>query len=551
MGARRDDITSSQRAQIAIAVLSPQRPWGSITKWASEYEVSRQTVYEIAAAGAQILEQGLEPGQHGPQQQEKVIRVDRNRLVRGSVVLTKRGVSQRGIEECLAELLDSRVSPAWINQELSKVEQAAARVNAQWQPEVGETLSGDEIYSNGQPNLLLVGNESLYIYALSRQDKCDGETWGCLLLDGPDSPLFASDGGKGLAAGVALAGIALHQLDWDHLLRPLWGQAKRLERAAYAALKEVEKRARKFDQAHTSKRLAQHLDKWEQLSVEAEKKMQRYDAFYPLARQVDEEFALIDLETGTLRDVSVGVERLRHLGKQLQTWKGRIYKNLSDHVANWATGLFSYQPLLAQALAPLSARWGQAAIQALSRLWQIEADEKRHSQPLIERHSRQNLWEASLDQALALLGEEQLWPAWHALSVLLDRSWRGSMLAECVNSLLRPLLDARKHTDQGCLELSRFLHNVHFFARGKRANHSPAQLVGLDVPDDPLTLLGLAPKTTPLLEPASQQVSFVDQAFVTTCTRLPLPLEEPPAVCLPLPFDVDLDVAHHLLVESL
>jgi hypothetical protein len=63
-----------------------------------------------------------------------------------------------------------------------------------------------------------------------------------------------------------------------------------------------------------------------------------------------------------------------------------------------------------------------------------------------------------------------------------------------VNSLLRPVLDARKHTDQGCLELFRFLHNVHTFERGKRAGYSPAQLVGLDVPGDPLTLLGLAPK---------------------------------------------------------
>jgi hypothetical protein len=67
------------------------------------------------------------------------------------------------------------------------------------------------------------------------------------------------------------------------------------------------------------------------------------------------------------------------------------------------------------------------------------------------------------------------------------------MLAECVNSLLHPVLDGRKHTDQGCLELFRFLHNVRPFERGKRAHHSPAQLVGLDVPDDPLTLLGLAP----------------------------------------------------------
>ena len=115
---------------------------------------------------------------------------------------------------------------------------------------------------------------------------------------------------------------------------------------------------------------------------------------------------------------------------------------------------------------------------------------------LPEQQARQILWEENLDEALALLGLPRLWEAWEALSQILGRSWRGSMLAECVNSLLRPVLDARKHTDQGCLELFRFLHNVHPFERGKRAGHSPAQLVGLDVPDDALTLLGLAPKAS-------------------------------------------------------
>jgi len=106
---------------------------------------------------------------------------------------------------------------------------------------------------------------------------------------------------------------------------------------------------------------------------------------------------------------------------------------------------------------------GSTAIQALSQIWQIEADEKRHPLPLVEGRARQVLWEESLDEAVSLLEEEQLWNAWHALSEVLGRSWRGSMLAECVNSLLRPVLDGRKHTDQGCLELFRFLHNMRPF----------------------------------------------------------------------------------------
>ena len=68
------------------------------------------------------------------------------------------------------------------------------------------------------------------------------------------------------------------------------------------------------------------------------------------------------------------------------------------------------------------------------------------------------------------------------------------MLAECVNSRLRRQLNQRKQTDQGTLDLFRFFHNVRPLQRGKRAGQSPAQLVGLSIPKDPLTLLGLHPK---------------------------------------------------------
>jgi hypothetical protein len=185
---------------------------------------------------------------------------------------------------------------------------------------------------------------------------------------------------------------------------------------------------------------------------------------------------------------------LHALADQLQAWPGRIYSKLKTNLKNWAPLLFSYQPLLSQALQPLQHLYGQEAIAALSRMWQIETDLKRRSFSFDQQQLRHTLWADSFDQALALLGEPHLWTAWDQLCHLLARSWRGSMLAECVNSLLRPILAARKHTDQGCLELFRFFHNVRPFLRGKRAGFSPAQLVGLDLPDDPLLLLGLDPK---------------------------------------------------------
>jgi len=134
-----------------------------------------------------------------------------------------------------------------------------------------------------------------------------------------------------------------------------------------------------------------------------------------------------------------------------------------------------------------------SGVQALTRLWQCEADARRHARSIVEQQRLNQVWGACLDNACATLGD-QLWSAWNEVAALLGNVWRGSSLAECINSKLRPVLDRRDQTDQGYLELFQFLHNTRVFACGKRAGHSPAQLVNLDVPNDPLTLLGLAPK---------------------------------------------------------
>ena len=91
MPTRRDDITSDQRAQIAIAMLAPGRVQGTVKQLSQSYVVSRQTVYNIAAKGEEVLRQGMQPGPHGPHWEEKTITVNANRLRRGSVVLTEVG----------------------------------------------------------------------------------------------------------------------------------------------------------------------------------------------------------------------------------------------------------------------------------------------------------------------------------------------------------------------------------------------------------------------------------------------------------------------------
>lgn len=495
MGNRKDHITGAERAQIAQACWAAgKKRDGTRQRLAQEYQMTRQSVHNIERKAREVLPAALEPGRHGPTPWSQTVEVTRDHLIRSVLALYRSAVSERDMSECLEQTLFVRPSLGWVSARLSELAAQATRVNAQWAPAIGEGQAGDEIYSQGQPNLLVVGNDSLYLYALTRQPQRDGDTWGCVLLDTPDTPHFSRDGGTGLHAGATLAEKP-EQLDWWHTLRDLWRIDASRERRAYAALTTVVEREVLFAQAHTEKRLAQHLAQWEKLNQQAEQAMAACDAFHPLARQVDELFAMFDVSTGQLRDAHETADRLRALGQQIQALGGRQCEVLGTTLQGQAETLCAYLPRLTQALASLQARWGAATIAALCRLWQVEEWERRRPQGLAEQQTLNTLWNDSLEEAAAQL-EENLFAAWDELVAILSINWRSSSAAECVNSLLRPHFDAHRYTDQKMLELLRFLHNIHRFPRGKRAGSAPAELVGIELPADPLTLLGLPPGPT-------------------------------------------------------
>jgi hypothetical protein len=520
VGARRDDITGWERAQIAWQCWAAGPRDGTRQRLAQANQITRRTIYNIEQKAREVLPEALEPGPHGPTLRCSTVEVTREHLIRSVLVLYESGVSERDTQYCLQQMLGVQPALGWVSERLGELARQATQVNTQWRPSIGESLAGDEIYSQGHPNLLVVGNDSLFIYALTRQPSRDGDTWACVLWDTPDTDQFARDGGTGLAAGAKMADKP-DQLDWWHVLRDLWRIDSSLERRAYGALSELFDREVKFEQAHTTKRLEQHLAKWEKLNQKAEQAMTAYDTFHPLARQVDDLFAMIELRTGQLRDPQEIANRLRVLGKQVHTLGGRACKALGITLSNQADTLCAYLPRLAQALAPLQTRWDVKAIAALCRLWQVEEDLRRKRLSLREKCALNSIWDDSLDTAASLLRDD-FFAVWDALEAILGQNWRGSNAAECVNSLLRPHMNARKYTDQNALELLRFLHNVHIFQRGKRADSSPAQLVGIELPEDPFTLLGLPPWQT-----RSGQNARPTRANKTALEAIPLDCPQP------------------------
>jgi hypothetical protein len=156
-----------------------------------------------------------------------------------------------------------------------------------------------------------------------------------------------------------------------------------------------------------------HWQQWEQLHGHATEAITRYDRFHALAQEVDAEFAMIDLATGALRDSASSAAHLQMIGQRMQALVGRTCNVLGTSLTHWADGLVSYLPRLAQTLTPLIKTWGLAAVHALSRLWQVEAEMRRGHLSFSQRQALERIWQDSLDEAVRHLGEH-LFEVWES-----------------------------------------------------------------------------------------------------------------------------------------
>lgn len=494
MSSRRDDITGKDRAQIALRCLAAgERRDGTRAALMAEYGLTRQSIHHIMVQAQAALAEVLAPKGHGPVAKAHGVAVTPGHVLRTIAVLRDCAVSERKIGECLEQILGYTASLGWISGRVSELEQRAAQVNASWRPAIQESLAADEIYCQGVPNLLVVGSESLYIYALTQQDGQDGDTWGCVFLDVPMSAHVARDGGKGLCAGANLVGQP-GQMDWWHVLHQVWCIDASREQAVYRAMEQLDERADFFDRAHTTVRLTQHLARWEKASQHLDEAVADYERYHELAQEVNELFAMINLDNGQVVDQAMAIFQLQRCAEQIRDLGGRACGTVATTLNKQARWLFAYVPRLTAALVPLQAHWGDQAVAALCRMWQVDETTRRCHLSRTRRQQLNAIWQASFETVAQLLGDD-LFEAWEDVQAVLGANWRTSSAAECVNSLLRPYFNAHRSTHQGALELRRFMHNSHTFARGKRAGLSPAQLVGISLPPDPLTLLRL-PVTT-------------------------------------------------------
>ncbi len=492
--AARTNMSVEERMAIAIQMLDEGRQYGEATTLAAHYGISRQMTYYLADKAEAVLLKGLLPT-NGAAALDGFIAVTSARLKRAVTLLDMLGVSERDTVLALEEMLDTRRSPAYVVQVRHEAEALAALRNAEMKLHLSGLLAADEIFLHEQPILGVVHPASLYLVSLNLSVQRDGVSWGCQFLEGDMAAGITSDAGSGLAAGAALAQVGCHAGDWFHPLLQAALAGAQYERQAYAALTEQYEREEKLRQTDTPKRWENHWRKYQKACAAADLAIQRYDQWHILRLELRAAAAQFDWVSGQVRTPVQVQSELSRLTTAFALWaKGTQAQNLVRLLSGQTQALTTILPFIQQALQPLQTAWGEQATRVVCRLWQALQE---WAFPFWQPAQRQ-LLEQAITESLAWASEhlaQHLPTLQHLVAAILAQWPRTSSAIECLNSLLRPYLNARKHVSQGFLELFRFFHNTHRFVRGKRIGSTPLELAGGPQIADPLAFLGLGQKS--------------------------------------------------------
>jgi len=480
------EFTPEQRADAALQMLIPfpDRPWGLGTKLARQYGVSRTLIYRLRDRAWEALVEALLPRAAGRPAQTTTLTVDKGLIDQAIITLPLLKGTVRDIRLGLQLLLGVTRSVGYISQTLTTAGAQAETENGSLcvpLPILGEA---DEIFQGRQPCLTVVDGRSFLVVNLTPAESRDSTTWGVTYLEllqrGIRFQDLASDGGKGLLAGVREAQLAIPlRPDLFHLLREAGRLTQRLEKVAYKAIATAERARRAALEAQGLVRRRGRPLKVQTPLPQAE-------------LQEAQAIATVDAWNWLLGEIRQALEPITPAGRlvsvaeaqaTLETAIGLLKELGHPQIAAFADDL---EEKLPQLLAPLE--WLE---QQLRPVLQDLDDETQ----VFILWAWQHREELNLDVAADIPQELQaiVRVAWDILGLF----HRSSSLAESLHSWLRPYLQIHRGMCRWLLPLLQLFWNHHTFERGKRAGHSPLELAG--VADAP----SLAEALGRLLRPAA------------------------------------------------
>ena len=487
---RRSSLLPRDRLELTWTAYQQQGIYGAITDLALSFGVSRWLVYHLLHVLLPVLLEVARPKPPGPKPLSRVLRVDKRHLDRAIVTLRVVGnVSLEGIQRCLEEVLGTRRSIGSLSEVIVRAQKEAVAFQRQLVYEGTGTGLLDELFLHRTPLLVVVEPHSTALLLLAQEEHRDGDTWGVRLLETEEQGFsftrVVSDQAQGIAAGVhaAFGEEMPHQLDLGHLFGQIARLDAELERTAYKTIREEAERGRVLDSAKSERVIVSRIEAWEKAHQKMEEAISRYEDFHYLAGELSGLFTPVSPE-GVPRSLAFVQGEVQALLSLLEEIPSSKVQELRKRLARQQKGLLVFWEDWEHRLAALREIIPpEEELQALLLEYFLG---RKKSSPATQKalEKTKAFVETHLgDQAACLRAQ---------VAALLDGLVRSSALVENANSWLRPYLNTRKGSSQAFLDLVRLYRNTRTYRRGKRKGHSPFELLGLSLPEDWLSLVGLA-----------------------------------------------------------
>jgi len=229
-----------------------------------------------------------------------------------------------------------------------------------------------------------------------------------------------------------------------------------------------------------------------------------HDDFAEYASWVADAFEIVDLRSGEIRSRETNEWLLDEaIAKMAQLDHPDVVK-MSERLHKHKQYLLYYLDWLETQLSPQQAELHaylnepeleKVLLQAVGRKWRLQHE----VQSMQRRAFRPSLKQAEQELATWIEGDTFLEQWSTKVHTLLEWVQRASSAVENINSIFKPLVTRKKHFDNSdtllhFVALFVLWHNMRVFKEGKRKDHSPFEILGIDLGEkDWRTLLGYLP----------------------------------------------------------
>jgi hypothetical protein len=474
---RRPDLDAETRRNIVLTVLINQGMYGTVTRLAERYKVSRTFIYELVWTANLVLLEAFK-------RSDKLEKRKKNKRLLDKTILLLRLEGKCSIQEISNILV---VMGFQINSE-GYVSQRLKFYGIQL-PNTLESESiefvlflSDEIFANNYPILITIEPQSTAILRIELSEDRKSATWKKHWIEIERNNYYTlglvSDRGKGLVEGFqdAFEGRPYYP-DHFHEFRELSKVILvELEKKVYSALEYEDERYRVLDSARSERVINERIEEYEKAEERTKKAMEEYEAHAYLFRCIQKKLDLFDKE-GNMNDREIVRGEIITAFELMNELSCTKVKEIVNKLKERVDEFLLYFEMAEEVYNVLSEKLGNKEIvKGFCLAWQFDHkiyQAKRTNQKDFYKRER-DFW---LDYVEGLLGGDMGSLKEDVFSQL-DTVVRSSSLVEMVNSLIRPYLNTCKgQITQEALNLIMFYHNHRRYNDGKRKDKAPLEIL--------------------------------------------------------------------------